>query len=128
MHTSELVARAHALRANVARLEADLAEVEALLIAEGPGRYVTADGSQCVTVVAQSVGSVSYKLADADLEKAKEIAGDAFSTVFDRKVSFVPCKAFAEVVIKVVAKPVAKKLLALCEKAGATKRAHCRYA
>lgn len=108
-----LVAEAFALRDTVSTAQARLKEIDALLIAQGAGRYLGEGGKGDCTVI---VPKPSIKLAATEVEAAQKIAGDEFSTLFERTVSYAPKKAFRELVVAVLTPGKAKKLIALLEK------------
>lgn len=139
--TPQLVHTAYILREQRVQLDAQLAEVEAALIARGPGKHSGDNPDQVVTIVAAipgHPGKVGYVLDDKDAEKAKaleakarDIAGDEFAALFDRKVSYTPCTGFDAVAPKLLTPAKARDLLALCAREGkpyAGQRAQVRYA
>lgn len=110
----QLVDKAHQLRGAREKLDALIEANDAKLIALGAGKYVGNDPELAVTVIVPAAPSPSFKLDPKQLDQARELAGESFRDVFDRKVVFSPCKAFAEVVRKFFTPAKAEKLIALC--------------
>jgi hypothetical protein len=125
--TERLIENAYLIRESREQLTAELAELEATIIALGPGKHTGSDPDRVVTVVAEVPGGVSYKLGADALEEVREISGAEFSNLFERTVVHTPCKSFADVVPKVLGKRFATRLLDLCGKPTSAKSAHCRY-
>lgn len=134
--TEILIDRAFSRRAEIAALEAEQAADEALIIALGKGKHSGADPAHAVTVVAASPsapGKVFYAFPD-DAEKAKsaeetarQLAGVAFNSLFDRRVIFTPCAGIENVSPKLLTPARSRDLLALLAQTGrgfAGKKAH----
>ena len=129
MPTEHLVEAAFALRGEIKEAQAQLAEVESLLIAKGAGKHSGSEEGHTVLVLAAvpaAAGKVFYTLSDedeakeAELEKAaRELAGDKFGDLFDRHVSYVPCTGFEAVAPKLLTPAKSRDLLALCARQGA---------
>ena len=63
----------------------------------------------------------------ADCEaRARELANGDFGKLFERVVSYVPCKAFEELVPKLLTPARETKLMGLCSTPTKGKSAHCR--
>jgi len=86
---SHHVALAAAIRAQIASLQANLADEEAALIALGAGRYTDGHDNDCTVVAARDAGlpGVEYSALPAEAEdRARAIAGDHFVKLFERRV------------------------------------------
>ena len=126
-----LVAKLLELAQKVADAVAEAKAVEDQLIALGAGRYSHPDEPLKVcTVVAAvdaSFGKPSYVLSSENEEIARKLAGESFSNLFEREVTYTPCKGFAEVVPKLLTPARAKKLAALCYVPGKPKAGQKAY-
>ena len=114
--TDTLVHIAFVLQEERAKLDVQIAEVEAALIAKGAGKHSSADG-RTVTVIAVvpgNAGKLSYALADDKLDAARELADAEFGNLFDRQVSYTPCEGFENVAPKLLTPAKARDLIALC--------------
>lgn len=120
------VSRLHLLREEIAVRQEEFKTLSTDLCDLGKGDYLGLN-EEVVKVVEVKEGSPSYKLAPADLDTAKEIAGDSFGKVFDKKITFEPCSSFADVVAKLLPKNIAAKLLALVEKPGKAASSYLKY-
>lgn len=110
---SGLVTEGAAIKARAKADKKRLEEIEAQLIELGAGDY-TGEGDTACKVIQPSPG---IKVADGDIEPAREICGDeAFKKLFDRLVSYKPVKAFREVAEALLTAGKVKKLVALVEK------------
>lgn len=123
------------LRAKIESLKAELKAAENKLIESGPGRYQNEEGEICVVVSAtqERTAECSYAIPDGDspLDAAKNIAGDSFAKLFERKITYDPCEGFASVVPKLLTPARARAMLELCVIPGnvtSAKRAYVKYA
>ena len=128
---SPLVAKAYALLAEIAAKTEALSEIEAQLIKQGAGRYCD-DGEmpRCCTVVAATAaitGAISYELPEGQEDDARRLAGEKFGDLFDRRVTYSPCKSFEDITPKLLPPARAQKLIALCLVPGKEKKAKDSY-
>lgn len=107
----DLVTEGAEIRKLVADKGKRLKEIEAALIAAGPGLHEDGKGTKVSVVAAGESVCVP-----ADLDAVKEAAGEHFGKLFEREVSYKPVKGFAEIVGALFKKPAAKKILNLCRK------------
>jgi len=121
----KLVSRAGVLRSEIAIRQEELDGLTAQIVALGKGKYA-GDGAACA-VIEVSEGKPSYKLGKDNEDQAREIAGEFFAKVFDRKTTFEPCASFADVVLKLLPKAASRKLIALCEKPGKAASAYLKW-
>lgn len=124
----QLVDDAYRLRSEIAYRLEQLGRCEALLIALGRGDYTGTDASKVAKVIVPAAPEPGYKLDPSQRDRAREIAGEQFSDVFTRKVSYSPCKAFGEVVAKLFTPAKAEKLLALCRVIRETQSPYVKFA
>jgi hypothetical protein len=110
----QLVDAAYRLRSEIADRETQLREVCEALVSRGRGDHSGTHVSRVAKVIVPAAPEPGYKLEKEKEDRAREIAGEQFSDVFTRKVSYAPCKAFGEVVAKLFTPAKAEKLLALC--------------
>lgn len=101
-------------------LKAKKLAIDAQLIALGGGRYQDKTGQfTCTVVDAVEAGEPSTVYVfpeDKDKqEQLRAIAGiSLFGSLFDRKVVYTPCEAFAAVTAKLCSEAKAERILALC--------------
>lgn len=117
--TEILIDRALARQKEIAELEklqaADVAEILKL----GAGKHSASEEGVQLQVVGASLGSsgkTSYELADDDEKRARELAGEKFLTLFDRKVVYSPIQGFADVVPTHLTPAKSRDLLELCRR------------
>lgn len=110
-----------ALNAQLIKLGADFEQQKALLIAQGKGKYAGTDGRE-LTVVEPTEGkpgtlSVCYVLdSDEAEDMARKLAGDDFTSLFERRVIHLPCEGFEHVVPKLLTPAKARDLLQICRR------------
>lgn len=121
LSTEQLVTIAIQRRKAANDAEALLKEVTELLVRRAPGQYAGANEGEMVTVVGPTEGRpgrVTYELEEEQEERARELAGDQFGLLFDRKVVFAPATGFEHLAPKLLTPAAAKKIVKLCEKIG----------
>ena len=111
------------------QIEAQSVEFDTLakqVCALGKGDYTGTKG-ETVKVIEVSEGKPSYKLPSDNLDEVRHIAGENFAKLFEKRTTFEPCKAFGDVVVKILSKPLASKILAIVEKPGKAKFAYLKW-
>jgi len=124
-------ARAKTLR-DLDDLKASLLQIDADLIAQGPGRYQDETGAHVFQVIAATEGSTgpaSYVLPDGDdaEEQARKLSGEQFKQLFDRSIIHTPCEGFELLVPKLLTPAAGRDLLALCLVPGKTTTGKAAY-
>jgi hypothetical protein len=114
-----LIDRACAQHAAIALQLLDFQTLTSQIVALGKGKHTGANPAHVVTVVAAYLGSegeITYDeaLTPESLAQARLIAGLAFSNLFDRVISYVPCKGFGDVTPKLLTPAKARHILTLC--------------
>ncbi|HKP93452.1 MAG TPA: hypothetical protein VJS88_06115 [Chthoniobacterales bacterium] len=125
---TELIDEAYAVHAVLATSKTRLDEISAALIALGKGKYSGTNPEHVATVIVPSAPEAGYKLESKNEARARDIAGKNFGIVFDRKISFAPCKAFVEICAKVLTPAKREKLLALCRVTRKTQDPYVNFA
>ena len=150
LRTEQLVHLAYILREQKVQLDTQIGEVEAALIERGAGKHTGDNPDQVVTVLAAipgQAGKVGYTLIVEPVKgeaaaaflarqnqleaKARELAGDEFGNLFDRRVIYAPCAGFDAVAPKLLTPAKSRDLLELCAREGkpyAGQKAQVRYA
>jgi len=123
-----LVDEAYEVNAAILAKQTRLNEICDSLIKLGKGNYVGTNPAQVAKVIVPSAPEPGYKLEADNEARAREIAGDQFAEVFTRKVTFAPCKAFAEICKKLLTPAKAKKLTELCLVKRKTQDAYVNFA
>jgi hypothetical protein len=132
--TRQLVHLAYILREDRAKLDAQIAEVEAAIIERGPGKHSSDNPDQVITVVAgaaPSEGKISYALPAEKEDAARELSLDKFGVLFKRTVTFTPIEGFENVAPTHLTPAKSRDLLALCAVQGkpfAGRKPSLRYA
>lgn len=118
-----LIAEAEAIAkerdAIAVRLKAKDAELQAVnekLIALGAGRYCDTENHVATVVgaVPATMGADDFRLPKDGEALARELAGDNFLKLFQRKVSFSPRDDFRGLVLGRLTPKKAEELIALC--------------
>lgn len=152
---SGLVAQLYDLDRQIEALQAEKAEIEAHLIKLGDGKYVERDIdkrlAQVITPAApkptyslfpesakkafleakgveKSTPALDAEFAEAQVARAKKLAGAKFPQLFDRVVSYVPARGYADLIPRIfpTAEATATKLLDLCRVTKAAGKSYVR--
>jgi hypothetical protein len=119
-----LVAKARAIITAIALQVTELKKIEKEIVDLGAGRYCDetneAIGCTVVGATADTTGFVSYALPEtAESEQiARKLAGEEFSKLFDRRVSYSPCEGFELLAPKLLTPARSGKLVNFCLVAG----------
>lgn len=127
--SERLVTAAFELRAQIAAMEGELAQVEGAIIALGKGKHTGIEDGHSVTVIeAIPAGVKLIPLAGDDLEKARAICGESFFDLFEKSVTYQPKSGFADRADTALMAQPRRDILALVQKPTPEKRASVRYA
>ena len=116
---ASLVSRGAALKAQTKALNAELAEINAQLLAHGAGEYLGGEGGGKATVVKPSP---KFAPDAADIDQVRELFQDdedgaeTFKKLFARTVSYSAVKGVRHVAAALLTPAKLRKLCALCEK------------
>ncbi len=109
---ADLVARGATLKREIKAKQEALKDIETLIHKHGPGTHADGRGASC-TVVPKGV---TFEVSEANLDAVKKAAGAQFKTLFATSTAVNPVKSFRDVVLAVLSKAKAAKLLGLIEK------------
>lgn len=105
--------------------EKDIAEISAVLIERGAGKHTGHEPEHVITVVAAGEPGVKFSDVTGDtVDAVKEIAGAAWSELFERVVVLKPKKAFEERADALLNAAPKAKLFALVSKPTAARSAY----
>jgi hypothetical protein len=124
------VGRGYIIRAEIALLLVKLKELEVELIELGPGRYKDPDEQLFCTAVGAvdpSVDDPTYVLRDGEEDKARQLAGEAFPELFERKVTYTPKPGFIDRADALLTPAKKRDIIALCYVAGKEKPGKAAY-
>jgi hypothetical protein len=115
-----LIDRAISRHLEIKRLEQEEAADEAKIVALGAGKHSDATGRVLTVVgsVGGRAGAVSYELPEDGEKRARDLAGNEFPALFDRKVIWTPTEGFHLVAPKLLTPAKARDIVALCYKQG----------
>ena len=129
---SPLVAKALRIRKKIAALLELLEPIHKQLIARGAGRYEDQLGNFCTVIDEKlpTTGPITYELPEDKVDQAIEIAGEAFSNIFDSAIVYAPKSGFTDRLEVLLPEDRRAALRTLCTVPGEVsqgKAAHIRW-